>query len=168
MKIQYRDETLDFEDVPDETMSELAARAAAQIEADIERISFFFLPKPGFVKGPFSDRKLSDFLTPSTRIKLVGTPNTEVKKMDDMAVESKRVNRPSSFKPVKANKARDWKKVQEESTYTFHAIEPLPYLPNPEKSRRYLERLANDPGIKASMRKHRFSVGMLTVCYTFE
>lgn len=162
MRIKYRDETLDLEDVDNETISGLAARCAEMIGADIARVSLFFLPKPGFVKYPFPDRRLSDFLTPATRIKLVGTPNTELKKMDDMAVASRRVTRPSTFKPVQANKSRDWKKIQEESMYTFHAIEPLPYLPNPDKSRRFLERLANDPGIKAAMRKHKFSVGLLT------
>lgn len=162
MKLQYRDETLELEDVADETISGLAARCAAKIDADVERVSLFFLPKPGFLKYPFSDRKLSDFLVPTTRIKLVGTPNREVIKMDEMVAASQRVSRPSNFKPVKANKVRDWKKIQEESLYTFHAIEPLSYLPNPEKSRRYLERLARDPGIKASMRKHKFSVGLLT------
>ncbi|KIW99458.1 uncharacterized protein Z518_11197 [Rhinocladiella mackenziei CBS 650.93] len=162
MKIQYRDETLEFEDVADETIHDLASRCADSIGADVERVSLFFLPKPGLTKYPFADRRLDDFLTPTTRIKLIGTPNAEVKKMDEMGGASRRATRPSSFKPVKANKTRDWKKIQEESTYTFRAIEPLPYLPNPEKSRRYLERLANDPGIKASMRKHKFSVGLLT------
>ena len=162
MKIQYRGESLEFEDVDNEKIAELAARAAARIGADVERISFFFLPKPGFVKTPFSDRKLSDFLTPTTRIKLVGTTNSELKKQDDMGAASRYK---SNLKPVKANKFRDQRKV-EEARYTFHAIEPLSYLPNPEKSRRYLERLANDPGIKASMRKHRFEVGTLMVCST--
>ncbi|EXJ80070.1 hypothetical protein A1O3_08356 [Capronia epimyces CBS 606.96] len=162
MRIQYRDETLDFEDVADETISGLSARCAERIGADVERISLFFLPKPGVVKYPFPDRKLGDFITPTTRVKLVGAPNTEIKKMDDMVAASRRATRPSSFKPVQANKSRDWKKTQEESRYTFHAIEPLPYLPNPEKSRRYLARLANDPGIKAAMRQNKFSVGLLT------
>jgi hypothetical protein len=162
MKIQYREESLEFEDIPDETINDLARRTAAHINADVERISLWFLPRPGLTKFPFAERKLSEFLTPATRIKLVGTPNVEVKRMADMGAASRPVARPSGFKPVKANRVRDWKKVQEESTYTFHAIEPLKWLPNPEKSRRYLERLANDPGIKASMRKHKFSVGLLT------
>src|ERR1700761_1985102 len=110
MKVQYRDETLEFEDVADETIKGLAMRAAAHIGTDVERVSLFFLPKPGFTKYPFADRRLSDFVTPATRIKLVGTPNSEVKKMDDMGAASRQVTRPSSFKPVKANKARDWKK----------------------------------------------------------
>jgi len=162
MKIQYRDETLEFDEIADETVQGLAARCAETIGADVERVSLFFLPKPGFMKYPFPDRRLGDFLTPTTRIKLVGSPTTEVKKMDDMGAASRATVRPSNVKTAAASKHRDWKKIQEESMYTFHAIEPLPYLPNPEKSRRFLERLANDPGIKASMRKHKFSVGLLT------
>lgn len=164
MKIQYRSETLELPESQDETVSELAARCAETINADVSRISLLFLPKPGFMKHPFPERKLSDFMTPTTRIKLVGTPKTEVEKMDDMAVSAKRdAMRRSNAKPtVKANKYRDWKKVQDEATYTFHAIEPLPYLPDPEKSRRFLTRLSNDPGIKASMRAHKFQVGLLT------
>jgi len=162
MKIQYRDETLDLEDVADETILDLATRCSEHIDADLERVSLFFLPRPGMVKYPFPDRKLNEFLTPTTRIKLIGAPNSEVKKMGDMGAASQRRARPSGVKTIAANKSRDWKKVRDESMYTFHAIEPLHYLPNPEKSRRYLERLANDPGIKASMRKHKFSVGLLT------
>ncbi|KIW13630.1 hypothetical protein PV08_08821 [Exophiala spinifera] len=161
MKVQYRNETLEFEEVADETVTELATRCAERIGADVERVTLFFLPKPGFMKHPFPERKLSDFLTPATRIKLVGTPNAEIKKMDGQKPAQRRIP-PAFSKPVKANKVRDWKKLSEERAYTFHAIEPLHYLPNPEKSRRYLERLANDPGIKATMRKHKFSVGLLT------
>ena len=166
MKIQHRDQTLDLEDIQDETISQLAIRCADYIGADVSRITLFFMPKPGLLKHPFSDRPLSEVLAAKTRIKLVGTPNAEVKKLEDMGVQSRSSSRPTSSgaKPrVTANKYRgDWRKVQEEAQYTFHAIEPLNYLPNPEKSRRFLERLANDPGIKKSMRKHEFSVGLLT------
>ncbi|KAK4252003.1 WLM domain-containing protein [Corynascus novoguineensis] len=47
-------------------------------------------------------------------------------------------------------------------TYTFHALRPLPHLPNPGRSLALLERLRDDPGVRAAMRKHRFSVGLLT------
>ena len=57
---------------------------------------------------------------------------------------------------------RSQNRDQESSAYTFHTIRPLPYLPNPDRSRQFLERLKADPGIKASMRRHKFSVGLLT------
>lgn len=44
-----------------------------------------------------------------------------------------------------------------EGKYGFLRIEPLPGLRNPERSRDFLERLADDVGIKATMRKHGFT-----------
>ena len=83
---------------------------------------------------------------------------------EQAAAAQKEANRRSEQrgKTVKANKYHDWRKAKEDAEYSFHAIEPLKYLPNPDKSQRFLERLANDPGIKASMRSHKFSVGLLT------
>ncbi|KAK0634511.1 WLM domain-containing protein [Bombardia bombarda] len=52
--------------------------------------------------------------------------------------------------------------AQADAAYTFHTLRPLPHLPHPERSTAYLERLKADPGIRAAMRKHRFSVGLLT------
>ncbi|KAK4152762.1 WLM domain-containing protein [Chaetomidium leptoderma] len=46
--------------------------------------------------------------------------------------------------------------------HTFHTLRPLPHLPSPARSQALLERLQADPGIRATMRKHRFSVGLLT------
>ncbi|KAK5658584.1 hypothetical protein OQA88_1977 [Cercophora sp. LCS_1] len=57
---------------------------------------------------------------------------------------------------------RSQARAQEDSMYNFQSIRPLPYLPNPERSRQFLERLKADPGIRAAMRKHKFSVGLLT------
>lgn len=165
MKILYRNEPFELEDVVDETIADLATRCAIHISADPTRVSLFFLPKPGLMKHPFSDRKLSDFITSTTRIKLVGTPSSEVNRLDEQAASTQREaerRRNQRSQAVKANKYHDWSKEKDYATYTFHSIEPLRYLPNPDKSRRFLERLANDPGIKASMRKHQFSVGMLT------
>lgn len=50
-----------------------------------------------------------------------------------------------------------WSRKQQGSDeYTFARIEPLPGLRNPERSRAFLKRLADDPGIRAAMRKHKF------------
>ena len=160
LEVKYRDENLEFEVEDDSTIHDLATQCADRIGAEPERVSLFVLPKPGLLKHPFSDRRLDEVINASTRIKLIGTPSNEVKKMDDMGASARRTASPRPR--VAASKHKDWKKVQEEGTYTFHGIEPLPYLPNPEKSKRFLEKLASDPGIKASMRKHKFSVGLLT------
>ena len=46
-----------------------------------------------------------------------------------------------STKHGKMIESRDWRKVQDEATYTFHSIFPLAYLPQPERSRRLLRGL---------------------------
>lgn len=53
--------------------------------------------------------------------------------------------------------ARPTRRNQADDKYTFLRIEPLPGLRNPERSREFLVRLAEDPGIKAAMRKHEFT-----------
>lgn len=165
--VAHRDDSLTITLPKDATIHDLALHFADAIQAEFERVSLFILPKPGLLRHPFSTSPISELLTPKTRIKGVGTPTKDVEKLDQMAArvaarQSARENSRQAGRQVKHHVNRDWKKAQEEATYTFHAIEPLKYLPDPEKSRRYLVRLANDPGIKASMRKHRFSVGLLT------
>ncbi|KAL2262793.1 hypothetical protein VTK26DRAFT_9491 [Humicola hyalothermophila] len=51
---------------------------------------------------------------------------------------------------------------QQQQQYTFHALQPLPHLPNPSQALSLLTRLSADPGIVHVMRQHRFSVGLLT------
>lgn len=66
--------------------------------------------------------------------------------------------------------ARDNKRAKEDAAYTFHTVRPLSHLPRPERSLALLERLKDDAGIRVAMRKHKFSVGLLTemdpVAYT--
>ena len=55
MKLQYRGEILDFEEIANETIEMLAVRCAERIGASTERISLLFLgaQQPGLVKSPF-------------------------------------------------------------------------------------------------------------------
>ena len=57
---------------------------------------------------------------------------------------------------------RDQQRAHDDARYTFHTVRPLAHLPRPERSAAYLERLKADPGIRHAMRKHQFSVGLLT------
>ncbi|KAL1879395.1 hypothetical protein VTK73DRAFT_7032 [Phialemonium thermophilum] len=57
---------------------------------------------------------------------------------------------------------RNQRRAQEDAQYTFHTLRPLPHLPHPERSLQFLERLKADPGIRAAMRRHKFSVPLLT------
>ncbi|KAJ0124631.1 ubiquitin metalloprotease fusion protein [Diaporthe amygdali] len=69
----------------------------------------------------------------------------------------------SAARPVAARRSRpDQARAQADAQYTFLRVEPLPGFSNAERSRAFLERLKEDPGIRAAMRKHKFSVGLLT------
>lgn len=165
--LNWQNETHHYQLDNDATLYDLALAFANKINADVEQIRLFITPKPGLLKHPFSDVLVADVITDKKKVKGIGTPSRDVQKLNDTAAQiaarrKARETARQAGRRSKSNPNRDWKKVQEEATYSFHAIEPLKYLPNPEKSRRYLERLANDPGIKASMRKHKFSVGLLT------
>jgi WLM domain len=51
------------------------------------------------------------------------------------------------------------------TSYGFGKIETLPNLPDEAKARRILESLANDPGVKACMAKHKWFVPSLAEMY---
>ena len=149
----------------DLTISQLSSTFSDRLSIDPTKQKIMITPKPGLLKAPFPDTPLADILTPKSKITLLGSTDKEIDALNT-SVANNRLRQlrggNGALKTTKPAKYRDWRKVQEESTYTFHMIRPLPYLPNPERSTRFLERLRDDPGIKAAMRAHKFSVPLLT------
>ncbi|KUI62092.1 hypothetical protein VP1G_09228 [Cytospora mali] len=66
------------------------------------------------------------------------------------------------LKSARTSKTASRRRDQSDGEYTFQRVEPLPGFTNAERSRAFLLRLKEDPGIRAAMRKHKFSVGLLT------
>ncbi|KAF7872230.1 hypothetical protein EAF04_003155 [Stromatinia cepivora] len=121
--------------------------------------------KLGLLKLPFKDPSLPITNLADKKITLMGSTVAEASSVAAGALAASRtVNGPGSStkQKVSAYKTRDWKKEQEEAQYTFQTLRPLPYLPNPSKSLQFLQRLKDDAGIKAAMRKHKFTVPLLT------
>lgn len=151
----------------DATIQDLSDTVAEDLHIPPKNQKFLITPKTGLLKPPFKDASLSLRSLQEKKIVLMGATSAEVQELESDISErkarmQKRREALQAGRKVKAYKSRDSKKAQDEARYAFHTIKPLPYLPNPEKSQRFLERLANDAGIKASMRKHGFSVGLLT------
>lgn len=147
--------------------SQTSDAVADDLQVPPSNQKFMITPKVCMLKPPFKDPNLPLSTVSDKKIVLMGATTAEVAELQsDIEARKQREGRRraalQSGRKVQANKNRDWKKVQDEARYTFHTIRPLTYLPNPEKSQRFLERLADDAGIKASMRKHGFSVGLLT------
>lgn len=123
------------------------------------------ISKLGLLKAPFKDPDLLLSKITDKKINLLGSTVAEASSISQAQEEaSRRVNRRGArpAQKVKAYKTHDWKREREESQYTFTTLRPLPYLPNPARSLQFLQRLKDDVGIKASMRKHKFTVPLLT------
>jgi len=146
----------------DATISDLADEIASDLSIPTSNQKFM-IPKLGTLKLPFKDPNLPISSIADKKITLLGSTVKEANSIAVAAHEASRnVSATRRVQRVKAYKTHDWKKEQEESLYTFTTLRPLPYLPNPKRSLDFLQRLKDDAGIKASMRKHKFTVPLLT------
>ena len=153
----------------DATVTTLSDTVEEVLSVPPSHQKYMISPKTGILKVPFKDSLLPLRSLVGKKIVLMGSTEAEVATVDATIARSSKgrsgrtVGRlgtvPGAVKPAKR---RDWKKDQEEALYTFTTLRPLPYLPNPDRSLRFLERLRDDAGIKASMRKHRWTVPLLT------
>ncbi|TEA22588.1 Ubiquitin and WLM domain-containing metalloprotease [Colletotrichum sidae] len=124
----------------------------------------FIVPKLGLVKPPFKDPEMSLSALEGKKIMLMGV---EAKKVASMQAASEFAARRNAARSAARRKhrptaRRDQAKSHAYSTYTFLSVRPLRGLPRPERSLALLEKLKQDPGIRAAMTKHKFSVGLLT------
>jgi hypothetical protein len=145
----------------DATISDLSSRVASDFSIPSENQKFL-IAKAGLQKPPFKDPALPLSTLASKKITLMGSTSAELSTLNASISRAAAPRRPSPIKAATPARNRDWKKVQEEAQYTFQTLRPLPYLPNPDRSLRFLERLRDDAGIKAAMRTHKFSVPLLT------
>jgi WLM domain len=145
------------------TITDLSETVASELSVPTSNQKFM-ISKLGLLKPPFKDPTLALATLLDKKISLLGSTAAEVSSISKTLSEAtKRASRPTTPRQaVKAFKTHDWKKEQEESLYTFTTLRPLAYLPNPERSLAFLQRLKDDAGIKASMRKHKWTVPLLT------
>jgi hypothetical protein len=159
--IHHHGKPIELSLLVDSTLSDLSDHIATTLSVPPSNQKFMITPKIGLLKAPFNpDHTLASLS--SKKVVLMGSTTSEIATLSKTIATASTPRRPGPIKSAKPSRARDWKKNSEEIQYTFHTIRPLPYLPHPERSQRFLERLRDDPGIKASMLKHKFSVGLLT------
>ncbi|KAI0843309.1 WLM-domain-containing protein [Hypoxylon sp. FL0890] len=147
---------------PSASISDLANEIEAELFIPVSNQKLM-VAKLGLLKAPFDDRPVTDLQ--DKKITLIGTSSAEIASLASASqraaerqahLAAARRNQPKAFS------RRDPQRAHEDSTYTFATLRPLPNLPNPGRSLAFLERLKNDPGIRAAMRAHKFSVGLLT------
>lgn len=146
----------------DGTISDLSDKIAEELSIPPSNQKLLIGGKLGLQKPPFKNAAipLSDFNT--KKITLMGSTNAEVSSLNASISAASAPRKPGPIKAATPARNRDYKRIQEEAQYTFQTLRPLPYLPRPERSLAFLERLRDDAGIKAAMRTHKFSVPLLT------
>jgi len=159
------------------TLRDLATTLASTFQVPLENQKLLIAPKPGMQKAPFPPTPLSEILPLSSsklKITLLGTPSKEINDLNTQGEETRR--RDEKRAAVRADaraRARTAGRTaggagavhtisSSSNNYTFHRLEPLAHLPNPSRSLTFLARLRDDPGIRAAMANHRFSVPLLT------
>lgn len=168
---------------PDATLQDLSAQLAQSFHIPIENQKLLIAPKPGLQKAPFAATRLHGLLpvdSPKFKVTLLGTPTKDIDDLNAEGASTKqklearnaahaeaaRKNAAAATAARKTGGGRGSGGVHtlndSTTSYTFHRLAPLPYLPNPERSLSFLTRLRDDPGIRAAMANHQFSVPLLT------
>lgn len=145
----------------DATLQDLSEKVATELSIPPAHQKFL-VAKRGLQKPPFKDASLPLTKLADKKITLLGSTAAEVSSLKTTIATAAKPRTPGPIKAATPARTRDWKRVQDDAQYTFHTLRPLPYLPNPDRSLRFLERLRDDAGIKAAMRTHKFSVPLLT------
>lgn len=155
---------------PYATVSDLSEAAMNDLSIPTSNQKFMITPKVGVLKPPFQDSDLSVVDLLGKKIVLIGSTVEEVQSLDKTIEENskgrgrgRQIGRLGGSSAVpQPRRNQDWRKVQEEALYTFTTLMPLSHLPNPSRSLAVLQRLKDDAGIKATMRKHHWIVPLLT------
>ncbi|CAN0047645.1 unnamed protein product, partial [Ectocarpus sp. 8 AP-2014] len=109
-----------------------------------------------------------DTFVQKSKLMLVGSKPSEVEEVlreQDRVRVRNDLNReviPKGYKKIALNHPPG---PSELSPYRFERIETLPGLPEEETARKILESLAADPGVRAVLEKHRWTVGALCELY---
>ncbi|KAF2128884.1 WLM-domain-containing protein [Dothidotthia symphoricarpi CBS 119687] len=143
----------------DATLSDLSETVASSLSIPPSNQKFLVSSKLGLQKPPFKDATLPLTQLASKKVTLMGSTTAEVSSLNATITAA---STPRRQGPVKAALPARTRPNRDDAQYTFQTLRPLPYLPNPDRSLRFLERLRDDAGIKAAMRAHKFSVPLLT------
>ncbi|KAI1065724.1 hypothetical protein LB507_001139 [Fusarium sp. FIESC RH6] len=160
LSITHKKVTYEFSFPEDATVTDLFNEIEASLDVPVANQKII-APKTPLLKAPFKnpDMPLTDLK--GKPLTLMGSPAAEIQQVQDMA---ERVAKRNAARMAQRSKARQpiTRRKPEESQYTFLQVKPLAGLPNPERSQKLLMRLKEDPGIRAAMLKHKYTVGLLT------
>ncbi|KAK7203637.1 WLM domain-containing protein [Myxozyma melibiosi] len=173
LTISYGGKLLDLDLQPDTTLSGLQSEIEILTGVPVANQKLM-LPKRGLAKAEQADVFVAE-LVPGvyeslkrTKLMLIGTKPDVAEAMKSIKTADRLPQRPQSryiFRDPSEQRRR--KKgpaaaAEADSQYTFQKLVPLPFLPNPHLALNVLQRLKNDRGIRAIMKKYKWTVPVLT------
>ncbi|KAK2601869.1 hypothetical protein QQS21_004555 [Conoideocrella luteorostrata] len=126
-----------------------------------------FVSKGPLLKAPFQEPYMALENLRGKTLTLMGSGAAAVQAVQSMsekvaARNAARMAQKAKMKKIKQYSRQSTAGLPEDAKYTFLQVRPLQGLPKPERSQLLLMRLKEDPGIKAAMKKHKFTVSLLT------
>ncbi|KAM0263735.1 hypothetical protein ACHAQJ_001050 [Trichoderma viride] len=165
LTVSHRGQKMPFELDADNTVMDLFFEIESVLEIPFQNIKVM-VPKGPFLKYPFKDPEYQIKNLAGKTITVMGSTATDVQAVQTMCQKLHKIKAAREAQRSKAKAkapARQRAAVSpEDSKYTFMQVRPLSGLPHPERSLKLLMRLKEDPGIKTAMKKHKFTVALLT------
>lgn len=163
--VSHRGHKFPFELEADLTVTDLFCEIQAVLEIPFENIKIM-VPKGPFLKHPLKDPEYQVKNLAGKTISVMGSTATDVQAVQTMCQKLSKIKAAREAQRSKAKAKgpvrRRAAQSPEDTKYTFMQVRPLSGLPHPERSLKLLMRLKEDPGIKTAMRKHKFTVALLT------
>ncbi|TQV94344.1 hypothetical protein V2A60_002621 [Cordyceps javanica] len=161
LSISHRQTTCDLQFPPDATIVQLFEELEATLDIPVANQKIL-VPKGPLLKAPFKNPDMSLAELQGRTLKLMGSASSEVQAVQSMC---ERIKQRAAARLAQRGKARPHRKqavTADDTKYTFLQVKPLQGLPRPERSMALLMRLKEDPGIKATMKKRKYTVALLT------
>ena len=159
--VLHRKHTYSFELPEDATVTDLFDEIEATLDVPVCNQKIL-VPKSPLLKAPFKEPEMPVSKLQGKTLTLMGSPAAEVEAVQNMSDKVARRNAARQAQRSKKHHRRNNVLHPEDAKYTFLQARPLQGLPHPERSLALLKRLKEDPGIKAAMKKHKFTVALLT------
>jgi len=161
LSITHRKVTYELSFPEDATITDLFNEIEASLDIPVANQKII-APKTPLLKAPFKNPDMPLLDLKGKHLTLMGSGAAEIQQVQDMAERVAKRNAARMAQRSKARHATTTRRNPQDSQYTFLQVRPLQGLPNPDRSQKLLLRLKEDPGIRAAMTKHNFTVGLLT------
>lgn len=159
--LSFRKNKYEFQFHEDATVTDLFDEIEATLDIPVANQKIIIPKAPLLTSPPKDPHQLVQTLQGKS-LMLMGSGASTVQAMQDVADRVARRNAARQAQSRKLKASRSKAKRADSSPYTFLQVRPLDGLPHPGRSQALLMRLKADPGIVATMKKHKFTVSLLT------